>query len=93
MLEHGKAILLDESEVEDQPVILSEFGGIRYNPEAEGWGYQQAESPEGLLETYAKMIRAISGPGLAGFCYTQFADTFQEQNGLLILRPGVPRRL
>ena len=83
VLEHGKAILLDESEVEDQPVILSEFGGIRYNPEAEGWGYQQAESPEGLLETYAKMIRAISGPGLAGFCYTQFADTFQEQNGLL----------
>ena len=22
-------------------------------------------------------------PGLAGFCYTQFTDTFQEANGLL----------
>ena len=82
-LEHGRAILLPGVNLDDQPVILSEFGGIRYNLGAEGWGYQQAESVEGLVETYAAMITAISGAGLAGFCYTQFADTFQEQNGLL----------
>ena len=65
------------------PLVLSEFGGIRFNPEAEGWGYQEAKDETDLLETYAAMIRAVSGRGLAGFCYTQFADTFQEQNGLL----------
>ncbi len=82
-LEHGRAILLPGVNLDNQPVILSEFGGIRYHPEAEGWGYQQAESPEALLKIYAEMIGVISGAGLAGFCYTQFADTFQEQNGLL----------
>ena len=29
-------------------------------------------------------MEAVRGiEGLAGFCYTQFADTFQEANGLL----------
>ncbi len=36
-----------------------------------------------LLEKYRALIAAASSPGLAGFCYTQFANTFQEQNGLL----------
>ena len=82
-LEHGRRLQLDDSDVADRPIVLSEFGGIRYNPEAAGWGYQEAASPEALLETYAAMIAALSSGGLAGFCYTQFADTFQEQNGLL----------
>lgn len=83
-LEHGRAILLDDTVLTNQPVLLTEFGGIRFNPEvAEGWGYQEVKDEESLLEIYATMIRAISGRGLAGFCYTQFADTFQEQNGLL----------
>jgi beta-galactosidase/beta-glucuronidase len=83
VLEHGRAITLDSFDPGDQPPILSEFGGIRYNPEQEGWGYQEAESPEALLATYRELVAAASGAGLAGFCYTQFADTFQEQNGLL----------
>jgi beta-galactosidase/beta-glucuronidase len=82
-LEHGRRLQLDDSDVADRPIVLSEFGGIRYNPEAPGWGYQEADSPEALLATYAAMIAALSAGGLAGFCYTQFADTFQEQNGLL----------
>ena len=84
VLEHGKTILLEDTDVDDQPVILSEFGGVRFHPETEaGWGYQQVEDAGALLAIYADMIAAISGRGLAGFCYTQFADTFQEQNGLL----------
>jgi beta-galactosidase/beta-glucuronidase len=83
VLEHGRAILLGNVVAEDRPVILSEFGGIRFHPQSEGWGYQQAQSSEDLLATYSDMIAAVSGTGLAGFCYTQFADTFQEQNGLL----------
>ena len=92
IVEHGRAILLEDTIVNNQPVLLTEFGGIRYKPDAEGWGYQQAESPEVLLKTYSDMITAISTGGLAGFCYTQFADTFQEQNGLLYSdrRPKLP---
>jgi beta-galactosidase/beta-glucuronidase len=92
-LEHGRVGVLEGMVVTDQPVLLSEFGGIRYNPNAKeaGWGYQEATSPEALLERYAAQITAISS-GVAGFCYTQFADTFQEQNGLLFSdrRPKVP---
>jgi beta-galactosidase/beta-glucuronidase len=91
-LEHGRPILLADTATNDEPKILSEFGGVRYASAAEGWGYQQVEDAEALLELYAKMISAVSGSGLAGFCYTQFADTFQEQNGLLYSdrRPKVP---
>ncbi|MEZ4630595.1 MAG: glycoside hydrolase family 2 TIM barrel-domain containing protein [Deinococcales bacterium] len=83
ILEHGRLSLLQESPIRNEAIILSEFGGIRFNPHAEGWGYQQVDSAEKLLDLYARMVTSIEGAGLAGFCYTQFADTFQEQNGLL----------
>ncbi len=91
-LEHGRVTALPNADLTDQPVILSEFGGIRFHPEGDGWGYQQVDSPEALLERYRALIAAASSPGLTGFCYTQFADTFQEQNGLLFSdrTPKVP---
>lgn len=75
----------NEALLNDAPVILSEFGGVRFAGEnaGAGWGYQQVETPEVLLELYRALVASASAPGLAGFCYTQFADTFQEQNGLL----------
>lgn len=79
----GRNILLDGMVKTDQPVILSEFGGIRLSSEITGWGYDQADSQDSLLEKYQRLIIAASSRGLAGFCYTQFSDTFQEQNGLL----------
>lgn len=82
-LQHGRATVLHDDIHRDQPVILSEFGGIRFHPGQDGWGYQVVEDPEIFLDLYSAMIRALAPRGLAGFCYTQFADTFQEQNGLL----------
>ena len=33
---------------------------------------------------YARLMKALDSIGLlSGFCYTQFADTYQETNGLL----------
>lgn len=81
----GRSILLKEMLYWDQPVILSEFGGVRYSPTSDGWGYDDARSPEELLEKYRALVAAASQPGLAGFCYTQFTDTFQERNGLLFM--------
>jgi hypothetical protein len=37
-----------------------------------------------LAEAYRLLLEAVhSCTVLAGFCYTQFADTYQEANGLL----------
>ena len=63
--------------------MITEFGGIHYSPDG-GWGYSHAESEEDLSRRYLHLLRVIrSLPMLAGFCYTQFADTYQEANGLL----------
>ena len=43
-----------------------------------------ASSSKVFQERYTKLLAAVrSLPMLAGFCYTQFADTYQEANGLL----------
>lgn len=69
----------------EQPVVLSEFGGIAYIPNhASGWGYSQSQSEVDFLDDYAALLAAIHDCyGLSGFCYTQLTDTFQEKNGLL----------
>jgi beta-galactosidase/beta-glucuronidase len=68
-----------------QPIILSEFGGIAFgNKQDHIWGYSQTETSEELLERYRALMQVVRNlPALAGFCYTQFTDTYQEANGLL----------
>jgi beta-galactosidase/beta-glucuronidase len=48
------------------------------------WGYSSVGDGEELFTRYAALVAAVmSAEGLAGFCYTQFADTYQEVNGLV----------
>ncbi len=48
------------------------------------WGYSTVEGPSELAERYTRLLAAVHSIGrLAGSCYTQFADTYQEVNGLL----------
>jgi hypothetical protein len=81
----GRLLVLDEQRHGSQPVMLTEFGGIAYSPDPERtWGYTRAKDPASLAEQYTKLLRLVrSLPLFAGFCYTQFADTYQEANGLL----------
>ncbi len=81
----GKMLLLGSSQEGDQPVMLTEFGGIAYAADrSRTWGYTRVESAEDLAEAYRQLMEAVhSCTILAGFCYTQFADTYQEANGLL----------
>ncbi|MEA2544027.1 MAG: hypothetical protein QOH35_5393, partial [Acidobacteriaceae bacterium] len=66
-----------------QPIVLTEFGGIAFGGE-NGWGYSRSPTSEQLLERYSALLETVRNlPALAGFCYTQFADTYQEVNGLL----------
>jgi hypothetical protein len=85
----GRVLTLDGFPHRGQPIMLTEFGGIAYRPggdesQTESWGYFVAASPEELMERYQALLQAIAPASLlSGFCYTQFADTFQEVNGLL----------
>ena len=79
------------SDIERRPaagraVVLSEFGGISIHDDSDAtaWGYQEAKSPEDLLERYAALWAAVRDcDGLIGACWTQLTDTYQEANGLL----------
>jgi beta-galactosidase/beta-glucuronidase len=69
-----------------KPVVLSEFGGIAYDPQpGKPWfGYGTVGDAAGFLELYEDLVGAVLDSGaLAGFCYTQLTDTAQEANGLL----------
>lgn len=81
----GGRLLLLEAQAQEQPILLSEFGGIAFSPDtAHTWGYSRTDSQEDFAKRYLHLLRAVrSLPMLAGFCYTQFSDTFQEANGLL----------
>jgi hypothetical protein len=79
----GRLLVLEEHR-SDLPLVLSEFGGIAMGPSDATWGYSRCETPDELGVRYAQLLQVVRSLGLiCGFCYTQFADTYQEANGLL----------
>jgi beta-galactosidase/beta-glucuronidase len=80
----GRSLVLEGKRHHDQPLMLTEFGGITYSDSAGTWGYARAESSRTLRRAYATLLQKVHELGVfAGFCYTQFSDTYQEANGLL----------
>lgn len=67
------------------PIVLTEFGGIAFGKgEREIWGYSRTDTANELLDRYRALLETVRNlPALAGFCYTQLTDTYQEANGLL----------
>jgi Glycosyl hydrolases family 2, sugar binding domain/Glycosyl hydrolases family 2, TIM barrel domain len=90
----GRSLVLDGDARLDHPVVLSEFGGIAYSSDPDRtWGYRRCASPDELLSQYRQLLEVVrSRDMLAGFCYTQLTDTYQEANGLLFAdrRPKIP---
>jgi len=79
----GRSLLVQEHKG-DQPVVLSEFGGVALSSDARTWGYVRSESARQLEGLLGRLFAAVRQQELfAGYCYTQFADTYQEANGLL----------
>lgn len=70
-----------------QPVMLTEFGGVNYQPDAaraDGWGYTSAEDGDDWVARVTALYDAVRASDvLAGSCWTQLTDTMQETNGLL----------
>jgi beta-galactosidase/beta-glucuronidase len=80
----GRSLILEGKRHADQPVMLTEFGGITYSSDEKTWGYTRAKSARALQRSYTTLLQTVHSLGVfAGFCYTQFADTYQEANGLL----------
>jgi len=91
----GRVLTLEGFPHRGQPIMLTEFGGIAYHHARDGdsWGYFVASSASEFLHWYRELVTIVArSRTLAGFCYTQFADTFQEVNGLLYAdrTPKVP---
>lgn len=76
-----------------QPILLTEFGGISYRVQGEGWGYTAVADGHRFIDEYRRILLNIKeSTGLFGYCYTQLSDVEQEINGLLTYdrKPKVP---
>jgi beta-galactosidase/beta-glucuronidase len=85
----GRILTLDGFPHQGQPIMLTEFGGIAFQRQRDPgvkkiWGYTAAQTEEEFAQLYEALLHTVIHTALfSGFCYTQFADTFQEANGLL----------
>jgi beta-galactosidase/beta-glucuronidase len=79
-----------------RPFIVSEFGGIWWNAqlaaaaargdqEAASWGYgNRPRDIEEFCRRFEGLCAVLlENPAVAGYCYTQLTDVFQEQNGVV----------
>ena len=80
----GRILSLSEEKAWTHPLMLTEFGGIALAKENGAWGYSKTEDAQELVRRYGALMETVRNlPALAGFCYTQFTDTYQEANGLV----------
>jgi beta-galactosidase/beta-glucuronidase len=85
----GRILTLDGYPHQGQPICLTEFGGIALiDPQRHAqpgeWGYQSVRDAEEFAALVTALLEVARTTAMfSGFCYTQFADTFQEANGLL----------
>jgi len=82
-----RRVLVGGAEDRGQPVMLTEFGGVNYQPGSkreDAWGYTSATDGDDWITRITALYDAIRASSfLAGSCYTQLTDTMQETNGLL----------
>ena len=66
-------------------VFVSEYGGIGWVEEGDGWGYgSSVKSREEFIERLEGLTDGLRrNPLICGFCYTQLYDVEQEKNGIM----------
>ena len=66
------------------PTFVSEYGGIRWTNDQNGWGYGQGpKTPEEFIARFKGLTEVLlQNRCMFGFCYTQLTDVEQEQNGI-----------
>lgn len=83
---HGHPIILPGFEYRGQPIMITEFGGVKVDEQGvEGWGYgQAARDYDDMLHRIESLLQFIlEEEEICGYCYTQLTDVEQEVNGLL----------
>jgi len=86
-LPNGKKLYVGDKQYNNEPIIVSEFGGIRFSQgeaEENSWGYSVDETQNGFVEHFRGLVNALRrSKHVQGYCYTQLTDVETEQNGLL----------
>jgi len=81
LTEFGGIALLEHQAV---PADADAAAGIVAPPSPRAWGYSVTHDAKTFAERVTALIEVVRTTAMfSGFCYTQFADTFQECNGLL----------
>ena len=82
-----RALFVGRHAYAGQPILLSEFGGVKFVPGTEAqhsWGYCEADSCAAFAGKLRERFDAVRAcPLVDGYCYTQLTDVETEQNGLL----------
>ena len=80
-----KVICAEDCLTGQEPIMLTEFGGIAIGKQSgDNWGYSVSSEEDDFLKNYERIIDAIyDSDCICGFCYTQLTDVMQEMNGLL----------
>ncbi len=93
----GRLLWVGEAAHTGQPIMLTEFGGIAFSDDPNAtWGYSRTPTADEFASAYAAVVRTVDSLQVfAGFCYTQFADTYQEATGLVYAdrTPKIPIEL
>ena len=83
----GRSLFADGYHYQGQPILVTEFGGIKYAPQtqvSQSWGYCEENDPAAYTRKYAELTKALlDSPLIQGYCYTQLTDVETEENGLL----------
>lgn len=89
----GRSMFADGYGYMGQPIMVTEFGGVKYAPEsdlARSWGYCVEDDLDAYTKKYAVLTKAIlDSPLIQGYCYTQLTDVENEENGLLTYRRDI----
>lgn len=86
MYPQGRKLMAEGCRYQDQPVLLTEFGGIAMQSGCKdgSWGYNSgAKNKDEFYARLGNLMKGVYECDFGGYCYTQLTDVQQEINGLL----------
>ena len=71
-IKNGRKFYVDGFKVEDNPILITEFGGIAFSSSNENWGYgNKVKNKEEFLERFKSQLEYIKERSeIRGWCYT-----------------------
>ena len=80
-----RALFVGRHAYAGQPILLSEFGGVKFVPGTEAqhsWGYCEADSCAAFAGKLRELFDAVRAcPLVDGYCYTQLTDVRNTDRG------------